>query len=199
MRMDRVFAVILAMAGVSACSSEPEPEVAATPPAADAAPQAAGVKEAPKSNSTFKMARAVGGGKPGAAVELKYEIASKPQVGVPTEIEIALIPNPGVEAMDATVSGMDGITLAGPLVASFPKVSGGEAYKHTFSLLADREGVFYVTVSVMTQLGGAKMGRTFSIPFVVGNASLNQKPAAEPQKDASGQPIQPMRAEETTG
>lgn len=112
------------------------------------------------------------------------------------ELEVALIPSAGVDSMEATFSGMEGITLAGNLTASFGSVKASEPYKHTLSVLPDRNGVFYVTVSVNTQIGGATLGKTFSIPFVVGSAPVQQK-AKAPEKDATGQAIQPMKAEET--
>ena len=62
-------------------------------------------------------------------------------------------------------------------------------------MLPDRAGVFYITVSVHTQIGGSALGRTFSIPFAVGNPPAQQK--TQPQKDASGQAIEPMKAEES--
>lgn len=142
------------------------------------------------------MARAVGNGKPGAAVDIKYEFVAKPEVSKPVELEVVLIPTAGVDAMEASFSGMDGITLAGTLTASFTAVKAGEPYKHTLSVLADRNGVFYITVSVNTQISGATLGRTFAIPFVAGTAPLQQKSA--PATDAAGEPIQSLPAQETT-
>ena len=143
------------------------------------------------------MARAVGNAKTGAAVDIKYEFLAKPAVGTPTEVEVAFIPNVGVDALDATISGMEGVTLAGELTANFAKVESGKPYTHTFSLLPDRMGVFYITVAVNTQIGGSTLGRTFSIPFVVGNPPAQKK--AAPAKDASGEAIEPMKAQESTG
>ena len=179
---------------LGACGSEPEPEatVAAPPPAADAAAPA----KAPE-DPTQKMARAVGNGKPGAAVDLRYEFGARPAVGTPTELQVALIPNPGVDSIQATISGMDGVTLAGPLEARFADVDAGKPYTHTVSLLPDRSGVFYITVVVNTDIGGSQLARTFSIPFVVGNPQAQQKP--EPARDAKGEAIESMKAEESTG
>jgi hypothetical protein len=53
--------------------------------------------------------------------------------------------------------------------------------------------VYYVTVAVTTTLSGASIGRTFSIPFVVGAVPVQEK--AAPPKDASGQAVEPMKAE----
>jgi hypothetical protein len=174
------------------CNSSSEPEVAAPPPKA-AANQAQKAAQAP-ADPTAKMARAVGGGKPGAAVDLRYEFDSRPSVGASTAVEVAFIPSAGVDSLDATISGMEGITVAGNLTAKFEQVEPGKPYTHEFSLLPDRTGVFYVTVVVNTQIGGSSIGRTFSIPFVVGNPPQAEKP--QPQRDSSGQAIEPMKAAE---
>jgi hypothetical protein len=56
--------------------------------------------------------------------------------------------------------------------------------------------MFYITVSVSTQIAGSTVGRTFSIPLVVGQPIAQQK--AAPAKDAKGEAIEPMPAQETT-
>lgn len=184
-----VMAIVLAMA-ITGCGSNSDTETATAPVAAPAKKTVV--------DPTQTMARAVGSGKPGAAVDIKYEFLSRPAVGKPVEVELALIPNIGVASLDITVGGMEGITLAGNLTASFADVQAGQPYKHQFSLLADRPGVFYLTVAATTQIGGASMGRTFSIPFVIGTPPPQEKPAAPP-KDATGQPIHVMPAQETIG
>jgi hypothetical protein len=194
-RMNRYTLSCLIVTGalLAACGSDSEPEAAA------AAPQAAtpSAKPAPApADPTVKMARAVGNGKPGAAVDIRYEFLAKPAIGTPTELEIALIPNAGVDSMEATVNGMEGITLAGPLTAAFPQVQAGKPYTHRVSVLPDRAGVFYISVTATTEIGGSSLSRTFSIPFVVGNPPAQQK--AAPEKDAAGEAVEPMKAEETT-
>ncbi|HWK49124.1 MAG TPA: hypothetical protein VNR40_04525, partial [Steroidobacter sp.] len=76
---------------LGACGSEPEPAAAA--PAAPA-PKST-VAAAPK-DETANFARAVGDGKPGAAVNIRYEFSGKPTLGVPTELDVAFIPSAGV-------------------------------------------------------------------------------------------------------
>jgi hypothetical protein len=199
----RIFSLLAAAALLTACNSESAPESKSEPKsepsakAANAKPSAAAKAAAAANDATAKMARAVGNGKPGAAVDIRYDIRTRPEAGTPVEVEVALVPGPGVDSMEATFAGMDGITLAGPLSASFPTVKAGEPYKHTLSLLPDRNGVFYITVAVNTQMGNTSLGRTFSIPFVVGKTPVQAKPT--PAKDAKGEAIQPMPAEETSG
>lgn len=153
--------------------------------------------------ATARMARAVGAAKPGAAVDIRYEILSKPAVGVPVTMEIVLVPNAGVDSMDAKISGMDGVTLAGDLSLHFDKVEAGKPYRHTISLLPDRTGIFYVTVTATTQIQGQGLARTFSIPFAVGEAMAQQKaqvPAGDAarkvSRDAAGEAIESMPAQE---
>ncbi|HEY5760234.1 MAG TPA: hypothetical protein VIU34_30635 [Steroidobacter sp.] len=190
MRYLRYFCCAMTIAMLHGCGSDAPPEQPTT-----AAPtQAAQPKPAPV-DSTEKMARAVGNGKPGAAADIKYEFAAKPDVGKAVELQVALIPSAGVDSLEATFSGMDGITLAGPLTVSIASPKAGEPHKHTLSVLADRNGVFYITVAVSTQISGVTLGRTFAIPFVAGAQQVQQKPA--PATDASGQAVQPMKGEET--
>jgi hypothetical protein len=193
--MKQIALILATLALLAGCGSEPEPEASA--PAVNTTPKPAPAAKAAE-DSTVRMARAVGDGKPGAAVDIRYEIAKKPEIGVPTEVKVAFIPSAGVETLDATMTGMEGITIAGDLKAHFENVESGKPYEHTFSLLPDREGVYYVTVAVKTTIGGSSIGRTFSIPLVVGTRQAQQQKPA-PTKDASGQAIQPMKAEESTG
>ena len=69
-RMNRL-AICLSIAGLAlaACGSEPEPDAAAA-----TAPQPAARPAAP-ADPIARMARAVGNGKPGAAVDIRYDFA----------------------------------------------------------------------------------------------------------------------------
>jgi hypothetical protein len=188
----RVVALAFALS-LAGCNSDPAPDAAA--PAAP--PTAKPVVQAEQSpvDPTAKMARAVGNGKPGAAVDIKYDFRGKPEVGKPIEVRLAFIPTAGVESLVAKITDMEGITVAGGLNPEFNNVQTGQPYEHTFSLLAHRAGVYYVSVEVTTKMGGATTGRTFSIPLSVGAVAAQQKKA--PPKDASGQPIEAMKATES--
>jgi hypothetical protein len=195
----RHFLLVAALTLLSACGSGSSDNSAANSAPAAAPKTVVQQKPTPAVvDPVDKMPRAVGNGKPGAAVDIKYEFTAKPEVGKPVELQIALIPNAGVDSMQATFSGMDGITLAGELTASVSNTKTGEPYKHSLSVLVNRSGVYYITVAVNTQISGASLGRTFAIPFVAGSAAEAQKPQAAPTKDATGQAIQPMKAQETT-
>jgi hypothetical protein len=176
------------------CSSDPEPE-AAVPSAPPSTKPVVPAEQSPV-DPTAKMARAVStGGKPGAAVDIKYDFRGKPEVGKPIEVKLAFIPNPGVESITAKITDMDGITVAGALNPQFNNIQAGQPYEHTFSLLANRDGIFYVSVEVTTQIGGATTARMYSIPLSVGTTPVRQEKPAP--KDDSGQAIEPMKAAES--
>ncbi len=177
----------IAALALSACGSEPDPGAAAA---------SAQLVQSAAADPMARMARAVGNGKPGAAVQIRYDFMSRPAVGTPTELQLAFVPNAGVDAMDIVISSMDGVTLAGTLSASFTDVEPSKPYMHTVSVLPARSGVFYLTVVPTTQIGNQTLSRTFSIPLAVGNVPAQQK--AAPQTDAAGEPIQPAKAQETT-
>lgn len=181
----------LSIAGIAlaACGSGPDPEPAAATSAQVAAKAAA-------ADPIARMARAVGNGKPGAAVAIHYDFSSKPAVGTPTQLRVVFVPHAGVDSMEVVLNAMDGITVSGPLSVTFNDVEPSKPYEHSVSVLPDRNGVFYVSVVVTTQIGNSNLSRTFAIPFAVGNVPAQQKPA--PQTDASGQPVQPAKAQETT-
>ena len=183
-----VICLSVASLALAACGSEPDPDPAA------AAPKPA--TKAPPPDPLERMAQAVGNGKPGAAVLIRYDFGSKPAVGTPTELQLAFIPQAGVDSMEIVISGMEGVTLSGPLTATFAEVVPSKPYKHTVTVLPDRAGVFYLSVVATTQIGNQNLSRTFSVPFAVGNVAAKQK--EPPQTDAAGEAVQPSKAQETT-
>lgn len=176
---------------LAACSKEEAPVVAPKP-------NPALIRElAAAKDPTFKMARAVTSGKPGADVDLKYDMLSKPQAGVPTEVKLAIINGAPSDRLTFRITGMEGLTLAGPLEGTVDKPTNGQIIDHSFSLLPDRTGIYYATVTVMKETAGSQMGRTFSVPLLVGDVEGSQKPATAPAKDAKGQAIESMKAKES--
>lgn len=196
--MNRLLAC-LSMIGfglLAACGSEEQPAqpAAAADPAPAAAPAPAPEPAQPE-EPTAKMAKAVvASGKPGAAVDIRYDFKDKPAIGTPVELEIAFVPSAPAETLEATLKGMEGLSLSGALTATFNNVQRGKPYMHTVTVLPETSGVFYVSASVSMTTGETSMGRTFAIPLVVGDVPAQKK--AEPMRDASGEAIEPMQAEE---
>lgn len=151
-----------------------------------------------KPDPTAGMASAVGTGKPGAPVNLKYDLLSRPVVGQPVEVELAIVPTAPIALLKTSVTGMEGLSLGGTeSITDVENPSFDEPTRFRFTVTPNENGMFYVTVMLSVTSTGAEQFRSFSIPLVVGTTATAEKPAAAPEVDASGQPIQSMPAEES--
>jgi hypothetical protein len=189
----RTCGVVIAAGGLAlltACSPSSDPQ-----PAEQAA--ATHVKPAPK-NPLDTMAHAVVTEKTGAAVDLKYDIKNAPQVGQPLDIELAFIAKAELQSMQVKLGAMPGLTLSTEVGPDIAGVKEGQTFNQHVTATASQPGIYYISVIVSTQSAEGALGRTFSIPLVVGtDAATPREAAATAQKDAGGQKIHPMPAQET--
>lgn len=195
MQVHRRLAFLLAAAlALGACGKEDAPVDPG--PAAKAAETAA----AEKASAALKEATKdmVSGysppGKPGAPVDLWWEMKSRPKAGEPLTIELAMVPRTATPHLRATFIATDGLTVQpSPAPASFKDAESGGIYRHTLSLVPREDGAYYVSVIVLMDLEAGPQARTFSMPVMVGApADVTAKP--QPATDATGQPIEPMPA-----
>jgi len=125
-------------------------------PGATAAEQTAGmVQAASQSKST-------------APVELKFDIAQRPKVGQPLDINLALIAQ--IEANPATiqVNGADDVSVAaGANQFDIPSAQPGEVYRETVNVTPNAEGVMVLGVTVTLKHDDVVDQRVFLIPIIV--------------------------------
>ena len=194
----RVCAVVALAAVLGACGRGKE-EVAAdqSAPAANGAP--GGVAATPpvvENPDDQRMANAVVTGKTAAAVDLKYDVLAKPDVGLPFEVELALLPRVAADTLEVEVTGVPGLSIVSGGVVKFDAVTAGSRHTAKVLLRADAPGLYYANVIARLVSKVQSDARTFSVPVVVGSVPAAQK--AEPAKDASGEPVQSMPAVEST-
>ena len=152
--------------------------------------------ELDKSDPAAKMAKAVSTAKTGAAVDLRYEILSKPAIGTPFDVEIALVSGAPAETMTVVIAGMPGLTVTNEVLSPLAEVEAGQVNTHKFTALADQPGIYYISVTATTLVAGTTLARTFSIPVLLADPVAAQKATVEPPKDATGQAIEAMPAQE---
>lgn len=183
-------AVLAGLALVAGCGGERP----AGPPAANDAASQAQVFD--REEPGLAKAVPVSPGKPGAAVGLSYDLQGRPEVGVAVPLELVFQSGAQVQALQAVITGMDGLALQGELQAGFEPVSPGQQYRHAITVTPERAGVFYLTVVIEALHAGGELPeeRTFSIPFVVGDAPVERKPA--PASDAAGETAESPPAQE---
>ena len=191
----RVFFVSsIAMLAAACGGDEPATEQAAAPPRTAApGPAAVAAKPAPD------MARGVMSGKPAAGVDLYYEIGSRPAVGQPVEIELLLTPTVGVDQLESSVTGMDGLRVTSP-EPSFTAsgLNAGDEVRQVVTVVPDAAGVYYASVLVRTDGETGVQARTFAIPLVVGQVAAAEK-AVPGQTDSTGEQVRSLPATESEG
>lgn len=191
----------VALAGVLAagCGTSTEDQGTASNKAAPAAPakvaQAVTAASAPDARNDDHMANAVVTSKSAAAVDLKYDVLAKPEVGQTFEVELRFLPRLPADSLEAQIGDMPGLTLLGERTLKFVKVGTSQPYKARVPVRADAAGLYYLSVIVKMTTQLQSDTRAFSVPVVVGTAPAPaRKPA--PAKDATGRPIEPMPAKE---
>ncbi len=191
------FALMLLL---SACGSS-EPEANAMPTRKEtAANAAAAFAKARAQQHQRELVSGVTMGKPGAPVDLRFNIAARPAVGQALPITIELTPRAAISRLQVTVQGTDGIDLtAGTDIQPADRPPPDTAVVRSFTVTPKREGVFYIPVIAYVSDGGSSSSRSFAIPIIVGDAGaavLAQKPATS--VDAGNQRIERLPAQEST-
>jgi hypothetical protein len=154
----------------------------------------AAVPPASAAEKQSRLADAVVDGKTSAPVDLKYNLLAKPEVGVPFEVELSVSPRLAADAIDVEVAEAAGLTIVGESTARFMPVEAGQAYTSRLLVRGDTPGLYYVSVIAKVSTPVQTETRAFAIPVVIGSPMAAQK--AAPAKDAKGQAVQSLPAQE---
>jgi hypothetical protein len=163
----RVLLVCAALA-LSACnkdsgSAAPASTVTHIKPKTPVVPKPGGTV----AEQTVGMVQASAIGKSQMPVELKFDVAQRPKVGQPVEINLALIAQISASPATIQVTGAEDVTVApGGSPYEIPSEEAGEVYKHTLSVTPTAEGVVLLTVTVVLKHDELTDQRVFSIPII---------------------------------
>jgi hypothetical protein len=196
----RASAVALLVAALLAgCGAGKQPESATdagVPEPAQAEPVAKLPAAAPANevDKESRMATAVTDGKTSAPVDMKYDLPSKPGVGVPFEVELAFDARMTADALEVEISEAPGLVVVSEKTIKFEPVEGGQSYTTKLLVKGDNPGLYYIGVVAKMSTSVQTESRAFAIPVVIGDPPAAEKPA--PSKDAAGQAIESMPAAE---
>ena len=155
-------------AAVAACSQDsgsasPAKAVSQVKPKAAVAPKAG----ATVAEQTAGMVEAASQGKSSVPVELKFDIAQRPKVGQPLDINLALIADVAASPATIEVTGTDDVSVAaGANQFDIPAEEPGEVYRQTVNVTPNAEGVLLLGVTVLLKHDGIVDQRAFSIPLI---------------------------------
>ncbi len=145
------------------------------------------------------LANAVAVGKTAAAVDLKYNLAARPALGQPFEVELVFLPRVAADTLEVQATGMPGLVVAGGAEAKFSQVVAGEKYAAKVLIQVAEPGLYYVGVTAKLVNKVQTDSRTFSVPVVVGQLPAVEKPApAAVGANAGGEAVEASKGVETT-
>jgi hypothetical protein len=127
------------------------------------------------------MVSAVSASKAGPPVTLKFALNQRPMVGEPIDVEVALIPISDLIRLFVRFQPSTGLTLVkGAESPQFERPKTGEPIHHTVTVMANVDGIYYITAAVVADAEDSSLTRTFSIPVIAGNGvAAPAKPTAQ--------------------
>jgi hypothetical protein len=183
--------------GLAACGSS-ENQAAST-----TAPKKTALKPRKVSNPAERgpsdMIAAVSSAKTGP-VELKFELRSRPEVGQPVAIDIAILPRaPNLDRIKAGFQADDGLDIVAgaelpPVEVAAPApdkaADATPPIRHTLQIVPKRDGIFIITAAVTADSANQPQPRSFSIPVIAGRGlpelAAKSEVAAGPAPNSGG-------------
>lgn len=140
-------------------------------------PHAAPVRKATPADSISPyMVAAVPATKTSAAtVEVKFELAGRPDVGQPLDVNVVILPVAvGLDEIAGKLQGEDGLQiLSGDVIPPTEKPIVGTPINHTLKVRASRDGIFTLSAVISAAYGGQAVTQTFAFPIIAGAGLAN--------------------------
>lgn len=155
---------------MAACSSSDNPGGATSSYNARAR-KALSAKSAHREGDVKDMVAAVSATKNGAPVELRFNLAQKPEIGQPVDLSVALVPHAaGLDSVAVAFSGSEGLEIVeGAQGAPVEKPVDGTPVRYTVKLLPKQDGIYAVTAVVSVASANQTVTRNFAIPVIAGS------------------------------
>ncbi|HEY2144954.1 MAG TPA: hypothetical protein VGH12_02710 [Steroidobacteraceae bacterium] len=150
---------------LGACNRDSGSTPAPAPPIKPTAPVVQ--KRGPTAaEQTAGMVEAAVQGKSQAPVLLKFDLAQRPKVGQPLEINLAVIPQVDANPATIQVKGGDDVSVAGAGQFDIAAAEAGAVYRQSVNVTPTAEGVLLVGVSVSLKHDEVTDVTAFSIPII---------------------------------
>jgi hypothetical protein len=178
----RAVIVSCLIVAVGACSQKPE-STAESKPASGGASAAA--VAAASELAASDMVVAVGTGKSSVPVEVRFNHAKRPEIGVPLEVVVSVLPTGPVERLQLVFQAQDGVRVtANSNFGPVERPTVGTDIRHVVTVTPRLEGVHTVSAVVLVETADVSLSRSFAIPLVivppVDVPPASEKPAESP-------------------
>jgi hypothetical protein len=113
------------------------------------------------------------------AVQVKFELGGRPDVGQPLDVSVVVVPVAGgLDRVSGTFQGDDGLDIvSGGTLAATDKPAVGAPINHQVRVIPRHDGIFALGAMITTEAGGQKNSQKFEMPVIAGNG-LPDVPAA---------------------
>jgi hypothetical protein len=159
---------------LTGCGSHSMPGAGASAAASLARLKAIGGRHPPAANAAKKPAltafvAAVGGDKSAVPVEVRFELHQRPEIGKPVELDIQVTPTAPLGRLVTSFHAEDGLAIEeGGSASETDRPAPGVPLSRALTIVAQRDGIFYVSATVLVDLGADSVARTFTIPVIAG-------------------------------
>jgi len=169
--LPRIWLAAAALSALCACGGSKAPsKPGATAPAGSAPATRASAGSA---SADQDLVSAVSAGGSGPPIGLKFKLAARPVVGTPAQLQLALIPTPGVEIshIHGSLQGADGLLLQSAPSFDIEAPQAGSTLQQEVTVVPQRNGVLSLNAVLVIDYDNVSIARTYVIPLIASNAS----------------------------
>jgi hypothetical protein len=111
---------------------------------------------------------------PGGAdppIGLRFRLETKPVVGVPAQLVLALLPTPGVEIshIHGALQSAEGLQLQSARTFDIDNPQAGAPIEQDVTVVPQRNGVLSFSATVQVDYDNGSLSRTYVIPLIAAN------------------------------
>jgi hypothetical protein len=132
-------------------------------------PAAAHAAAKPMVPGSADFVAAVGGGKSAVPVEVRFALRDRPEVGKPVELDVEVTPTAPLGRLVTSFHAEDGLAIErGGAASETDRPEPGMPLSRALTIVAQHDGIFYVSATVLVDAGADSTARTFTIPVIAG-------------------------------
>jgi hypothetical protein len=119
------------------------------------------------------MVAGVSAGGSDPPIGLKFLIDTRPVVGVPVQLKLALIPTPGagISHIHGTLQVADGLQLQSQRTFDIDALQSGAPVQQEVTVMPQRAGVLSLSATLEIDYENGSVARTYAIPLIAAGAS----------------------------
>jgi hypothetical protein len=117
------------------------------------------------------LVSAVSSGGSGPPLGLKFRLDTRPVVGMPAQLVLALIPSPGIEIshIHGSLQSADGLQLQSADTFDIDAPQGTEPLEQDVTIVPQRNGVLSLNAILVIDYDDVSIARTYVIPLIAAN------------------------------